>query len=120
MSKERKFFKWDLKGKDLEDLSPLSVRDLIIKCFYTAQQDNFRITKKRLGTKSTDEEVYKSVVATVRNIFKEAGKDFENPTKQDLAVVLVLLAKKARLWGTPRDVITHHIGQLQKVIDMLE
>ena len=120
MDREIRHDKWEFKGRDLEGLTPLKVRDLIIKCFYTAHKATYTATKERLGTSSTDEDIYRSVITTVKMTFKEAGTDFENPTKQDLASVLVLLAKKAKLWGTPRDIMVHNVEQIQKLIDMLE
>ena len=69
---------------------------------------------------SSDDDIYKSVVATVRNTFKEAGENFEEPTKVSLAKVIVLLAKKSRLWGTPREFIAYHLNQIRKAIDLLQ
>ncbi|MBI4684913.1 MAG: hypothetical protein HY755_06915 [Nitrospirae bacterium] len=120
MKKSGKFHRWSLEEDDLADLSPAKARDLIIKCFYESQKETFLSARRQLGVRSSDEDIHASVVAGVQLAFRETGGDFEHPTREGLMKVVDVLAKKSSSWGTPPDIIQHHICQIRKIVDRLQ
>ncbi len=120
MSEDERFHRWSLKESDLVDLTPLKVRDIIIKCFFEAQKETFSRTKQELGMKTSEEELYTTVKTSVRMVFKDIKADFDKPTKDDLMKVVDALARKASSWGTPQDIIQFHGGQIMKVLQILK
>jgi len=120
MQEKERFHRWALSESDLTDLTPLKVRDIIVKCFFEAQRETFARTKQELGMKTTDEELFNTVRTSIRMVFKDLKADFENPTKADLMKVVESLARKASSWGTPQDIIEFHGGQIMKVLQLLK
>ena len=118
MADQDQFRRWSLKESDLDDLSPLKARDLIIKCFFEAQKETFARAKQDLGI-AKDEELMTSVVGSVRLAFRGVEEDFDNPTKKSLLKVVGSLARKAASWGTPQDIINYHKSQIEKIIGLL-
>lgn len=119
MSTEDQFKKWDLDERNLRNLTPIKVRDLIIECFYTAQAGTFKKVKEMSKLEFKEKDILTSIVASVRLGFAEADGDFDNPTKEVLAKVVDFLAAKAASWGTPKDLIEHHKSQINKAISLL-
>lgn len=78
--------------------TPTQVRNLVVLWYYNAFKDNLLAAKRRLGVPATEERVYDSAVALVRLAFKEAGADFNNPTRDSLRSVVRLLSKRTRNW----------------------
>jgi len=115
MADPKQFHRWQCTEADLTDLNSVKARDLVIKCFYEAQKETYHRTKQAIGISDTEDEVHKTVLAGIRGAFKETGGDFDNPTKASLLNVIELLAKKAKLWGTPPDIIEFH----KKCMDMI-
>ncbi|TAL24192.1 MAG: hypothetical protein EPN94_07895 [Nitrospirae bacterium] len=120
MKREQAFKRWELCEADLEDITPEKARDLIIKCFYEAQKETFIRARKQIGVRSSDEDIHASVAAGVRQASKETGGDFEKPTKEGLAKVLEVLAKRSASWGTPQDIIEHHKKQIRIILERLK
>ncbi len=114
---EKKFQLWEIDFKSIGKLTPEKVRDLIIECFFHAQKETFKYTKKKLYKKEpTDDEIRNSVITLVQMTFKEIGGDFDNPSLDALKKVVENLAKKAKAWGTPDEIINHHKNQIEKLI----
>lgn len=94
----------------MEDLTPIKVRDSIIKCFYEAHkallEENLQIS---------DEEKAKFTQASITQIikaqFEKNEYDFENPTKESLFYVLVGLAEIAKTFRNP-DLIVNHFYEM--------
>ena len=120
MKRGQAFKRWELCETDLADITPEKARDLIIKCFYEAQKETFIRARKQLGVRSGDEDIHASVAAGVRQAFKETDGDFEKPTKEGLAKILEVLAKRSASWGTPQDIIEHHKKQVQRILERLK
>jgi len=120
MSETKGFKRWSVKKSDLSDLNPVKARELIIRCFYEAQKETFARAKQQLGVPSSDRDLHTSVVTVVKLAFSEVGGDFKKPTKESLTKVVEVLARKSASWGTPKDIIEHHKGQIRKVIDLLK
>lgn len=120
MEEKKGFHRWRLKEEDLEDLNPAKAKELIINCFYEAQKETFARSKESLGMRADDTEVRTSVLSAVRLTFREAGGDFNNPTRESLIRVVEVLGRKSMAWGTPGDIIEYHREQIMKVIRGLE
>lgn len=112
--------RWFLSHKDLLGLTPLKARDLIIKCFFTAQQETFEKLRKKKGLSSTDEDIKATVTAAIKSVFVHSGADFDNPTEESLLKVVEALAAHAKSWGTPQDIIDHHKTQIKKILEALK
>lgn len=120
MQGNERFHRWSLSEGDLTELTPLKVRDIIVKCFFEAQKETFARSKKDLGMKTSEEELYKTVQSSIKMVFKDQQADFDNPTKKSLAKVVETLARKASSWGTPQDIIEYHGKQVMKVLELLK
>lgn len=119
MQEKERFHRWTLSEGDVTDLTPLKVRDIIVKCFFEAQKETFARSKQDLGMKTSEEELYKTVQTSIKMVFKDTKADFDNPTKESLMKVVETLARKAASWGTPQDIIEFHGAQVMKVLQLL-
>ena len=113
------FNRWTVEESDFRNITPLKARGLIIECFFDAQKETFARTKQQLGKVASDSEIRSSVEGALKLAFKEAGEDFEKPTKASLAKVVDILGRKAMVWGTPQDIIEHHKQEIGKVLGSL-
>lgn len=96
-----------------------SARDIVVRCFFEAQQETFARAAGSLRAPMTDDELKKLVEGAVRLAFRSSGGDFEAPTRDSLMAAVEKLAAKAAGMGTPADIIDHHRGQLAKVFGVL-
>jgi len=111
---------WTVAESDLDEMTPVKARDLVIDCFFHAQKETFHAIKEKLNKESSDEEILESVRSIIKMTFDETGGDFENPTKQQLMAVIMNIAEKSKAWGTPEDIINHHKEQIEKIISLLD
>lgn len=98
---------------------PLAARDLLVECFRHAQAETFARQRERLGVAADEEAVDMSIRGAVRAALSSVGGDFDHPTKEHLAGAVEVLARKARTWGTPDDIVDHHLTEMRKVIERL-
>jgi hypothetical protein len=119
MREDGKYIRWVPSEIDLEGLDPLKARQLIEKCFREAQKETIVRAKKRLGFSAGDQDIRDSVESIVRMAFLEIGADYEQPAVEDLLKVIDILAKKSITFGTPEDIISHHKGEIQKILTRL-
>jgi hypothetical protein len=111
---------WTLPERQLDGVTVLSARDLVVECFFEAQRETFERAKQRVGASTFDEgSVRVTVTGAVRIAFKEIGGDFDRPTRRSLASTIEVLARKAIAWGTPEDVVAHHRAEVQRVLAAL-
>lgn len=120
MADERTVGWWCVTEEDLQDLDAVKARDLVIRCFFEAHKETYAAAKAKLGVPTGDDEVRRSIVAAVRLAFREVGADFDHPTKEALTQVIDVLGRKAAAWGTPKEVVEHHKGEIRKVLARLE
>lgn len=113
------FVRWFLNEHDVEGLTPVKARDLIMRCFYEAQKETYARSRQSLGLTTSDDAIAQSILATLKLVFKEVDAVYEQPSAQDLMKVVEVLARKAMAWGTPEDVIQHHKLQIEKVFRIL-
>jgi hypothetical protein len=113
------YHRWEVSEKELSGMDVVKARDLIIKCFFEAQKESIARGKKALDKEVTDASIMESVRTTVQMAFDETGGSFNKPDLGSLNKVVELLAKKAKAWGTPNDVIEHHKIQMGKIFQKL-
>ena len=111
---------WCITSGDLNNLTPIKARDLIIKCFFEAQKETFARMKQKANVDNSDEKVLQTIIGGVKIAFKSNGCDYDNPTKNDFPKIIQYLANKALSWGTPQDIIEFHKKEIEKVIKNLK
>ena len=105
----------DLSGK----ITPVQVRDAIIKCFSQAQEDLMKYMKETTDIKPENiEKMYVNYI--IEKAFEKVGGDFKNPTKETLIQVVMELKDYAlRLFRDP-DIVKKHAGEIGQLIDKLD
>jgi len=105
----------DLSGK----ITPIQVRDAIIKCFSQAQEELMEYMKETTDIKPEDiEKMYVDFV--IENVFEEVGGDFKNPTKEILIQVIMKLKEYAADVFRDLEIIEKHAGEIKQLIDKLD
>ncbi len=99
------------------DLTPTFVRDELLRCFESANQQFFEI----LGQPVTDEQLRAQVRQFVTGVFQECGVPFETPTKQGIrtAIDQCKANAEAMMGEKGADVIRHHYAEMTKLVDRL-
>ena len=107
-------------GVDLScKITPIQVRDAIIKCFSQAQEELMK--DMRETTELSREYIEKiHVDSIINNAFEEVGADFNNPTKENLVQVIMNLKEYAKNVFRDSEVIEKHVGEIKQLIDKLE
>ena len=113
------FHRWECDPESLGAMTPAKVRDLMVKCFLEAQKETCHRTKQANGA-DTEEEIHRTVVAGIRGPFKLVEGDYEVPSRETLMKVVESLARKAKLWGIPPDIIEYHKRCMDRVFAMLK
>ena len=105
----------DLSGK----ITPVQVRDAIIKCFSQAQEELMEYMEETADIKPEDiEKMYVDYV--IENAFKDVGGDFKNPTKETLIQVIMKLKEYAAGVFREHEIIEKHAGEIKQLIDKLD
>ncbi len=105
----------DLSGK----ITPVQVRDAIIKCFSQAQEELKEYLRET--TELKPEEVEKIYVdSIIEKTFEEVGGDFKNPTKETLIQVVMKLKEYAAGMFRDSGIIEKHAGEIVQLIDKLD
>lgn len=101
-------------GVDInKEVTPLMVRDAIAECFFEAHCADTGIDG---AEESTNKDYCRNVV---KKIFKDAGGDYENPTKEDIMNALQGLADFSKNFRD-QDMIKHHQMQIMKLVERLK
>lgn len=108
-----------LSKEELQNLTPLKARDIIVHCFFEAQKETFTRVMKTLGNIPNDADLKVKLEGSVRLAFKEAGGDFDHPNLQSLMKAVQVLGNKAAAMGTPSDIIEYHKAEIMKVFAAL-
>ena len=105
----------DLSGK----ITPIQVRDAIIKCFSQAQEELMKYMRETAEFKP--EEIEKMYVdSIIEKAFEEVGGDFKNPTKETLIQVIMKLKEYAAGVFRDHEIIEKHAGEIKQLIDKLD
>lgn len=110
-------------GVDLsKGVTPIIVRDAIIVCFEYAHKEILDMMDDYTRWES-DEERKKfrnlKVKMLVKNAFKEANVDYDNPGKEELIRVIDRLAELASEFRKP-EIIEKHYNEIKGLISMIK
>jgi len=86
------------------DLTPSFVRDELLRCFESANQQFFDL----LGQPVTNDQLRAQVREFVTGVFQECGLPFETPTKMG-----------GMMGDKGADIIRHHYAEMTKLVDRL-
>ncbi len=114
------FQRWFITQKDIINLTPLKARDIIIKCFYTAQRETFFRSKQKKKLPTSEQDIKTTVTGAIKAVFGSIGADFDNPTTANLFCVVEILGANAKSWGTQQDIIEHHQKQIMNMLSQLK
>ena len=112
--------RFSVSKEELQNLTPLKARDIIVHCFFDAQKETFARVMKNLGNIPNDADLKIKLEGSVRLAFQEAEGDFNHPNLQCLMKTVEVLGNKAAAMGTPSDIIAHHQAEIMKVFEALE
>jgi hypothetical protein len=101
--------------EDLAGVDIFGARELVVRCFFNAQRETLERMATQRGPPPSDAELQQIVVGAVRLSFRQTGGDFEHPTPPTLRAAVQSLAERSAAMGTPRDIIEHHRGQLERL-----
>ena len=105
----------DLSGK----ITPVQVREAIIKCFSQAQEELMEYMRKT--TELEPKKIEKILVDfNIEKAFAETGGDFNNPTKETLTQVINKLKEYAAGVFRDADIIEKHTVEIMQLIDKLD
>ena len=103
-------------------ITPVMVRDAIIQCFYEAHCNVLELARETFG--HPPEEIFENmkkshVKELVQDIFIKIKGDYNNPTKENLLLVLKNLKIFASIYRRPK-IIEKHVKEIMTLIDKLE
>jgi hypothetical protein len=107
-------------GVDLsKKITPLMVRDAIIRCFHEAHGEALSELNREGGFDSEAErEGFERIQIDliVRSAFEDAKADFDNPTKEDIVKAIDELAKVASGFRKP-EIIKKHYSEIMRLVE---
>ena len=115
---EKKIYGVDLSKK----ITPLMVRDAIIRCFHKAHQEALdEMNRKNEFGSEAEREGFERIQTDliVRSAFEDVNADFNNPTKEDIMKVLDEIAKFASRFRKP-EIIRKHYSEIMRLVEKLE
>jgi hypothetical protein len=111
---------WTITEYDAVDLTPVKVRNLMIRCFTYAHLEEALEKKQKRLTYDDYDTAKETLIGEIKVTFRQVGEDFENPTKKGLSKVLHTLAEKQINRGATISIIESHRSQLYSVISQLQ
>lgn len=105
-----------------KEVTPIMVRDAIIKCFVLAHKEILEMMKEyyKFGSKEEFKEMKElEVELLIKKYFKDTGGNFDNPTKEEIMKVLGKLAEYAKNFRNP-EIIEKHYGEIMQLIGKLK
>lgn len=110
-------------GVDLsKEITPLIVRDAIVKCFVNAHREvlgQMKEYSKFKSKKEFDDIKNMSILFLIESLFKDVGGDFNNPTKDDILKVIKKLAEIAAQFREP-EIVEKHYNEIMELIRKLD
>jgi hypothetical protein len=110
-------------GVDIsKKVTPVLVRDAIIQCFFEAHCNVLELARETFG--HPPEEIFEDmkkfhVKELVQDIFIKINGDFNNPTKENLILVLKNLKTFASIYRRPK-IINKHVNEIMVLINKLD
>ena len=100
-------------GIDLDQkITPLLVRDAIVECFFQAHCAD---TGVELGEEGVNKNYCQSII---KKAFREAGGDFDKPTKGTILKVLDKLLDFSQNFRNP-EIIKKHYNKITKLVNKM-
>ena len=118
MEQEKKWYHRALESE--EKLTPKFVRDEMVECFFTSQNQILALAAKTIHREMSDEDLRKNVCQIIKMAFREARGDFDMPTKVHLLKVMDILKRKSQATGKEAEIIRHHGLQMMELVKQLE
>ena len=87
-----------------------------MECFIEAHKDDLKST---FETIPDDETIRQMIIFKIKTMFKNAGEDFDNPTKESILKVMEKLKELAKHFRSP-EIIGGHVKQMMCLINRLE
>lgn len=110
-------------GVDIsKNITPILVRDAMIQCFYEAHCNVLDLARETFGRppEKKFEKMKKShVKELVQDIFVKIKADFNNPTKENLLLVIKNLESFASIYRRPK-IIKKHVNEIMTLINKLD
>jgi hypothetical protein len=103
-------------------ITPMMIRDAIIRCFYEADSDVLDNLFKISDFRSNEEEQeakYRHVEIMIKKMFDEVDGNFENPSKECLINVIDKCAEYANLFRD-KEIIEKHYNEIMILINKLD
>jgi hypothetical protein len=107
---------WRAAPEFESELDAVSIRDMLVECFFEAQKEVFARTKNKMGTSADKDALRTSARGAVRSAIGRVGGSYDEPTIESLQQAMEVLGSKARTWGTPDDVIERHMSEMNRVM----
>ena len=107
--------KWLFKNK-MSKITPIDVRNKLIKCFININKKLIKEQAKKQGKKIYDKDIEKQLTADVKKAFELVKEDFSNPRKESFPKVIALLRRKCKLPEKGEKEIREILDKIVKVI----
>jgi hypothetical protein len=100
-----------------EQVTPVFVRDELLKCFESANGEFARILHQPV----TDEQLKQQVKMFVEGVFSQCGVSYVAPTKEGIVTAISACKKNAeQMMGSKgADIIEHHYDEMMKLVNRL-
>lgn len=106
---------WTVDAAELDSMTPVRARDLLVECFFAAQSEAYARTSHEKHAEIGRVEVKKTVESLIRMKFRDLGHDWDSPTADGFHQVALSLAVEAAQWGTSPETIERSMAELRKV-----
>ena len=105
------------KAPEVEKVTPVLVRDELLKCFESANREFLDIVHQP----TTDEALRGQVRQFVTTVFEGCGVSFDSPTKSGIVTAINTCKANAEAMMGPAgaDVIRHHYAEMMKLVNRL-
>jgi len=117
VARARDYGEWSHRNVVPAEVPPEMARDIILDWFTSVHGPHFAATKAAIGVPADEATVRMSVKGSLRLAFKRHGDDYERPTREALLKVCRYLHQKSLSWGTPQDVASRHLREIERIID---
>jgi predicted RNA-binding protein Jag len=115
------------KAPDLspEQVTPVVVRDELLKCFESANREFSKTTMNQPPTSSDNQEKQQQLKQQVRqfveSVFQRCDVDFDNPRREGILMAIEECKKNAEaMMGTAgKEVVEHHYEEIMKLVNRL-
>jgi hypothetical protein len=100
-----------------EDVTPVLVRDELLKCFESANSEFMEVLKQPV----TDDAIRAQVYQFVTGVFQSCGASFEDPSKAGILTAINQCKTNAESMMGPAgsEIIQHHYEEMIKLVDRL-